>query len=227
MGLIQHKREAYWFYRFLSLGYDRWVNPLFWTHRDARPRPGGRPAGRARAGRARRGRRDRVHHRGDRRARRPRAGDDARPEPAPARPRAPQARAGGLPEAARRRRAPPLRGRDVRPVRLRREHRVLARPAARDHGGAPRPAQGRDGRRDRPRRALQPAAAPALGRVDAVPARGRLPRLVRAGRLRGRSGARAGPRLVPRPLRLRRRGQRHQTTGVRSCNPARCWIARS
>ena len=33
MGLMQHKREAYWFYRFLSLGYDRWVNPLFWTPR--------------------------------------------------------------------------------------------------------------------------------------------------------------------------------------------------
>jgi MPBQ/MSBQ methyltransferase len=31
MRLIQHKREAYWFYRFLSLCYDRWVNPLFWT----------------------------------------------------------------------------------------------------------------------------------------------------------------------------------------------------
>jgi MPBQ/MSBQ methyltransferase len=31
MRLIQHKKEAYWFYRFLSLGYDRWVNPLFWT----------------------------------------------------------------------------------------------------------------------------------------------------------------------------------------------------
>src|SRR6201991_1971535 len=31
MPLIQHKREAYWFYRFLSLWYDRWVNPLFWT----------------------------------------------------------------------------------------------------------------------------------------------------------------------------------------------------
>jgi len=31
MRLIQHKREAYWFYRFLSVGYDRWVNPLFWT----------------------------------------------------------------------------------------------------------------------------------------------------------------------------------------------------
>lgn len=31
MRLLQHKTEAYWFYRFLSLGYDRWVNPLFWT----------------------------------------------------------------------------------------------------------------------------------------------------------------------------------------------------
>jgi MPBQ/MSBQ methyltransferase len=33
MGLIQHKREAWWFYRFLSLAYDDWVNPLFWTER--------------------------------------------------------------------------------------------------------------------------------------------------------------------------------------------------
>jgi MPBQ/MSBQ methyltransferase len=33
MRLIQHKREAYWFYRFLSLGYDNWINPLFWTPR--------------------------------------------------------------------------------------------------------------------------------------------------------------------------------------------------
>jgi MPBQ/MSBQ methyltransferase len=31
--LLQHKTEAYWFYRFLSLVYDRWVNPLFWTPR--------------------------------------------------------------------------------------------------------------------------------------------------------------------------------------------------
>jgi MPBQ/MSBQ methyltransferase len=29
--LIQHKREAFWFYRFLSPLYDDWVNPLFWT----------------------------------------------------------------------------------------------------------------------------------------------------------------------------------------------------
>jgi MPBQ/MSBQ methyltransferase len=33
MRLIQHKNEAYWFYRFLSLGYDDWINPLFWTPR--------------------------------------------------------------------------------------------------------------------------------------------------------------------------------------------------
>ncbi len=31
MRLIQHKREAFWFYRFLSPLYDSWVNPLFWT----------------------------------------------------------------------------------------------------------------------------------------------------------------------------------------------------
>jgi len=28
---IQHKAEAYWFYRVVSLGYDKWINPLFWT----------------------------------------------------------------------------------------------------------------------------------------------------------------------------------------------------
>src|SRR4030095_9399865 len=31
MHLIQHKKEAYWFYRFLSVFYDKLVNPLFWT----------------------------------------------------------------------------------------------------------------------------------------------------------------------------------------------------
>ncbi len=31
MRLIQHKKEAYWFYRFLSIFYDDYVNPLFWT----------------------------------------------------------------------------------------------------------------------------------------------------------------------------------------------------
>jgi MPBQ/MSBQ methyltransferase len=29
--LIQHKREAYWFYSVLSRLYDRWINPLFWS----------------------------------------------------------------------------------------------------------------------------------------------------------------------------------------------------
>lgn len=33
MPLIQHKKEAYWFYRFLSVFYDKFVNPLFWTER--------------------------------------------------------------------------------------------------------------------------------------------------------------------------------------------------
>jgi MPBQ/MSBQ methyltransferase len=33
MRFIQHKKEAYWFYRFLSIFYDRLVNPLFWTER--------------------------------------------------------------------------------------------------------------------------------------------------------------------------------------------------
>lgn len=28
---MQHKKEAYWFYRFLSIFYDDYVNPLFWT----------------------------------------------------------------------------------------------------------------------------------------------------------------------------------------------------
>lgn len=33
MRFIQHKKEAYWFYRFLSVFYDKFVNPLFWTPR--------------------------------------------------------------------------------------------------------------------------------------------------------------------------------------------------
>ena len=31
MRLMQHKKEAFWFYRFLSIFYDKLVNPLFWT----------------------------------------------------------------------------------------------------------------------------------------------------------------------------------------------------
>jgi MPBQ/MSBQ methyltransferase len=33
MRLVQHKKEAYWFYRFLSIFYDKFVNPFFWTER--------------------------------------------------------------------------------------------------------------------------------------------------------------------------------------------------
>jgi MPBQ/MSBQ methyltransferase len=31
LRFIQHKAEARWFYRVVSLGYDGWINPLFWT----------------------------------------------------------------------------------------------------------------------------------------------------------------------------------------------------
>jgi len=33
MRFIQHKKEAYWFYRFLSIFYDDYVNPFFWNER--------------------------------------------------------------------------------------------------------------------------------------------------------------------------------------------------
>ncbi len=33
MRFVQHKKEAYYFYRFLSIFYDKFVNPLFWTPR--------------------------------------------------------------------------------------------------------------------------------------------------------------------------------------------------
>jgi len=49
-GLIQHKREAFWFYRFLSLVYDTVVNPFHWTTemRDASLRQAGLEEGRGR-----------------------------------------------------------------------------------------------------------------------------------------------------------------------------------
>lgn len=33
MRLVQHKKEAFYFYSFLSIFYDKLVNPLFWTER--------------------------------------------------------------------------------------------------------------------------------------------------------------------------------------------------
>ncbi|MEZ4699336.1 MAG: methyltransferase domain-containing protein [Rhodothermales bacterium] len=33
MRLVQHKKEAYWFYSFLSIFYDNYVNPFFWNAR--------------------------------------------------------------------------------------------------------------------------------------------------------------------------------------------------
>ena len=95
MRLLQHKTEAYWFYRVLSLVYDRWVNPLFWT-------PAMREAALAHAALDAPGVRvvdvgagTGLHDGGHRRRRARGAGDDGRPEPAPARPRAGQAGARG------------------------------------------------------------------------------------------------------------------------------------
>jgi len=31
MPLVQHKRAAYWFYRFLSIVYDTYVHPPHWV----------------------------------------------------------------------------------------------------------------------------------------------------------------------------------------------------
>lgn len=33
MRLIQHKKEAFWFYRFVSIGYDNFINPFFWDEK--------------------------------------------------------------------------------------------------------------------------------------------------------------------------------------------------
>ena len=57
----------------------------------------------------------------------------------------------GVPAAARRRRGAAVRRRRVRPLRVGRQHRVLARPAARHRRGLPRAAPGRRRRGDRAR----------------------------------------------------------------------------
>ena len=146
MRLIQHKKEAYWFYRFLSTGYDRWVNPLFWT-----------PAMRTEALRGARldERRLEVLDAG--------AGTgfttegiveavdadrvtmlDQSPHQL-ARARA-QAGAGAGPQAAGRRRGAAARDRSLRPLRLRGLDRVLAGARARDRRGLPRAQAGRRSR---------------------------------------------------------------------------------
>ena len=142
------------------------------------------------------------------RTRRARARDDARPEPAPARPRAAQARADRGGEGHRRRRGAPLRDRFVRPLRLDGQHRVLARSPARHRRGLPRPAAWRHRPARGPAAAHAPAGARALGRLDALPRRGRVRRVVRAGRLRVDRARARRPRLVGPELGPLRRGDR-------------------
>ena len=149
MRLIQHKREAYWFYRFLSLGYDRWVNPLFWTAamralalEEARLEPGltvldaGAGTGFTTEG---------IVARVD--AARVTMLDQSPHQLARSRT---QAGARGLPAGARGRREPAVRRRRVRPLRLGGLDRVLAGPAARHRRGLPRDARRRHGADHRP-----------------------------------------------------------------------------
>ena len=214
MGLIQHKREAYWFYRFLSLGYDRWVNPLFWT-----------PAMRARALEAARldapgldvldagagtgftteGIVERVDAaRVTMLDQSPHQLARARRKPALAACRKLLGDAERLPfeDGAFDRYVSagsieywpdPQRG-------IAEAHRVLREGGTGVVIGPVEPAQ--------------PDPAAAVEHLDAVPARGGLPRLVRAGRVRGRRGPRPRTGLVPRPLRLRRRRHRRQARAV-------------
>ena len=196
MRFIQHKAEARWFYRVVSLGYDRWINPLFWTApmRDealALARlddPGlevvdvGAGTGFATEAIVRTVAPERVtmldqspHQLA--RARRKRAlagvakviGD-----------------AEALPFAT------DSRDRYVSTG----QHRVLARSAARHRRGLPRPAPRRRRAAGRPAAAHAPAGARAVGRVDALPRRGRVRRVVRARGLRVDRARARRPRLV-------------------------------
>ena len=125
--LIQHKREAYWFYRFLSSRYDRWVNPLFWTLADAR-------AG-ARAAHDWTARTSTRSTSAPAPASRPRASSsgstpahvtmlDQSPHQLARARRKPALRR--VPQGAGRRRGPAVRRRRVRPLRVGRLDRVLA-----------------------------------------------------------------------------------------------------
>ena len=141
MRLIQHKREAYWFYRFLSLGYDRWVNPLFWTAGDARPGAGARRGSTSASSR----RSTSAPGTGfttegivERSTPRSVTMLDQSPHQLARAERKPAL--AGVPQAARRRRGAAVRRRRVRPLRVGRLDRVLAGAAARDRRGLPRAA---------------------------------------------------------------------------------------
>ena len=75
----------------------------------------------------------------------------------------------------------------------RRARRVLARPAARDRRGLSRRAPRRRGAAGRPARRTPPARPSAVGRLDALPGRGRVPRLDGARRLQRRRRVHVAP----------------------------------
>ena len=201
MRLIQHKREAYWFYRFLSLGYDDWVNPLFWTPamRERRWPPRGStgatwrrstrapgPASRPRASSAavdpsRVTMLDQSPHQLARAARRPAlAGVRRLLGDAEALPFADDSFDRYVSAGSIEYWPDPQRG-------IAEAYRVLR--------------AGRRRRRDRAGAARRPARPRARRPVDAVPVRRAVPDVVRARRLHGRRGDAGRARLVPRHAR--------------------------
>ena len=116
-----------------------------------------------------------------------------------------------LREGARRRRGLPFADRRLRSLRVGRQHRVLARPAARDRRGLPRPARRAASRRHRP---VRPGRRLARRLADAwmlFPTEDAVRRVVRAGRLRRRRAAapwrRTGTATARAVRRRRRRAQ--------------------
>ena len=99
--LIQHKREAFWFYRFLSPLYDQLGQPAVLDAGHARRGAGAGAARRPRAEDRRRRRRHRLRHRGHRRHVDAAPRHAARPEPAPAVAGAAEAGAAGVPRSCR------------------------------------------------------------------------------------------------------------------------------
>ena len=195
MRFIQHKAEAYWFYRVVSLGYDRYINPLFWTEamRDealalaALDRPDldvadvGAGTGFTTAGIVARVAPEHVTMIDQSPHQLARA--KAKPALAAVRKEIGDAEAIPLPTDA------------VDRYVSGREHRVLARPAARDRRGLPRRAARRRRADRRPAAAHAPDRAAAVGRVDAVPV-GRRVRDVDAARRVHRPAPRRGRAAV-------------------------------
>ena len=100
--------------------------------------------------------------------------------------------------AAGRCRGPPVCDRHLRPLRQRRQHRVLAGASARHHRGVPRHQARRAGVHDWAGTPDAPRFAPLQRRLDALPYRGGVRRVVRSCWICGRGGEEDWAVVVPR-----------------------------